>query len=268
MPLTVNGTPVPESLIREEADRMRQRLYQSMHGESQANIEKRLREWATENAIERVLLQQAALADPEPISPALVEQASAEGDSEEQRREIELRLRVNRLIEQRAGRIGTPKMKEINEYYRRHRAQLVIPERVHAAHILKRVDGSRSEADALAAITAVEEELRQGAPFEEVADRGSDDGGSGGNLGWVSPGQLPPEFDNAAFSLAPGGVSRIFRTVHGFHIVKVYEHHPERQSSFEEARASIERRLIAQKRQRALERVVDYLRARAVIENH
>src|SRR5271165_2186550 len=98
MPLTVNGTPVPESTIREEADRMRQHLYQTMRRESQTNIERRLREWATENAVERVLLEQAALADPEPIPVARIEEAAGEsgvaGISEAQRHEIELQLRI------------------------------------------------------------------------------------------------------------------------------------------------------------------------------
>jgi parvulin-like peptidyl-prolyl isomerase len=262
MPLTVNGTPVPESLIEEEASRMRDHLYRAMKGEPQAAIEKRLREWSTENAIEKTLLRQAALADPEPIPSALVEQA---GGTDESRHDIELRLRIERLIDRYAGRIGAPKLKEVNEYYRKHRAQLIIPERVHAAHILKRVTDGATEADALAAIKAAEAEISQGAAFEEVADRVSDDGGSGGNLGWVSPGQLPPEFDTVAFSLAPDSVSRVFRTVHGFHIVKVYQHQTERPSSFDEARATIENTLIDQKRQKALERVVDFLRTRAII---
>ena len=49
-------------------------------------------------------------------------------------------------MERHAGRIGTPKMKEINEYYRKHRAQLLIPECVRGvAHIVKLMNDTATE---------------------------------------------------------------------------------------------------------------------------
>lgn len=241
----MNGIAVEESVILEEADRMREHLYRSMKGQPRAGIETKLRAWAVENAIERALLEQAIAAEPGDLSPE---------------------KGLERLIEQHGGRIGAPKMKEINEYYRRHRSEFVLPERVHVGHIMKSVDETTSEADALSALQGIEEEIRGGAGFEEVANRYKDDRGSAGDLGWISPGRLPVEFDNAVFALQPGTISPIFRTKHGFHIARVYEHEKERPATFEEARPTIERKLVAQKQQRAVERVVDYLRARAVIE--
>ena len=60
MAVTVNGMPVPEEMIAGEAARMRDRLQEAMRGEPQDTIERRLQEWARENAIEKVLVQQAA----------------------------------------------------------------------------------------------------------------------------------------------------------------------------------------------------------------
>ena len=65
MPLKVNGAPLDDALIREEANVMRPHLFRSMPGTDPRQIEIRLREWAVENAIEKALLRQAALADPE-----------------------------------------------------------------------------------------------------------------------------------------------------------------------------------------------------------
>ena len=74
-PIKVNGTPLDDALIREEANLMRPHLFQSMQGADPREVEIRLREWAVENAIEKALLRQAALADPEPVPPEQLEEA-------------------------------------------------------------------------------------------------------------------------------------------------------------------------------------------------
>jgi hypothetical protein len=79
MAVTVNGMPVPEELIAHEAEMMRERLYEAMRGEPRDAIERRLAEWATENAIEKVLVRQAALADPEAIADEAIELAAKKG---------------------------------------------------------------------------------------------------------------------------------------------------------------------------------------------
>jgi len=66
--------------------------------------------------------------------------------------------------------------------------------------------------------------LRNGADFQELAKRFSDDPGSkqqGGDLGWFRRGQMVPAFENAVFSLREGQVSGVVKTRFGFHIIKV-----------------------------------------------
>jgi hypothetical protein len=53
-------------------------------------------------------------------------------------------------------------------------------------------------------------------------------------------GQAPPAIEQAAFSLQPGKTSPILRTNHGFHIIKVFSHYPEKQLSFEVVKDSLE----------------------------
>ena len=71
-------------------------------------------------------------------------------------------------------------------------------------------------------------QLRQriegGADFAELARANSNDtvsAADGGDLGWISPGDLVPEFEEVMNSLKPGEVSRPFRTRFGWHIVQV-----------------------------------------------
>lgn len=257
----MNNEPVADEVIREEYRSLRLRMMDVMPNEDPGVIEARAREWARENVIEKVLLRQAALADPEPVPPAVIEKAG------ERAADVELQYRIERLAIRHAGRISSPRNKDVVEYYRQHRDAMTIPEAVRAAHIVKNIDEKTTEQDALAAIRTVEERLKNGEPFEAIADELSDCPGSGGDLGWFPRGRMVPEFDAVVFALKPGEVSPPFRTPFGFHIAKLLERSAERVATLDEARPEIERHLLAEKHQKALERFCDYLRARATVED-
>lgn len=239
---------------------MRLRLADAMPQEHPSTIEARAKEWARDNVIERVLLRQAALADEEPVPADVIERAGGNPA------EVELQFRIERLAIRHAGRIAAPRNKDVVEYYKHHRDNMTIPEAVRAAHIVRNVDEKTAEQDALAAIRLAEERIKAGEPFEAVADELSDCPGRGGDLGWFPRGEMVPEFDAVVFAMKPGEVSPIFRTPFGYHIAKVFDHVGERMATFEEARPQIERHLLAEKHQKALERLCDHLRARATVE--
>lgn len=69
-------------------------------------------------------------------------------------------------------------------------------------------------------------QLKEGANFEELARKESEDTGSkeaGGDLGFFSRGKMTKEFEDAAFSLKVGEVSGVVKTQYGFHLIKVEE---------------------------------------------
>ena len=62
--------------------------------------------------------------------------------------------------------------------------------------------------------------------FDGVALLESDDPGSriqGGDLGWNSRGSMVPEFEAELFKLEKNGISPVFETMYGFHIVQLLE---------------------------------------------
>ena len=62
--------------------------------------------------------------------------------------------------------------------------------------------------------------------FVALAQEHSDDEGTkalGGDLGLVAPGQMVPEFENAAFSLEQGEISDPVSSMFGLHIIKATE---------------------------------------------
>jgi parvulin-like peptidyl-prolyl isomerase len=258
MPLTVNGEAIDDEVIRNEEAQLRPRLREAMPQESAAARDSRAREWARDNAIERVLLRQAAISDGEPISAEIL--------SDSERLEAEVQGRLERLTARLTAKLVPPRAKEISEYYRKNRDQFFSSEMVHAAHILKKVDEQTTGEVALEKMRGIRMELEQGRDFAEAADKCSDDKGPGGDLGYFARGQMVAAFEAVAFSLEPGQVSEPFRTPFGYHIVKVYDRRQEGLRSFEEVKANIEVLLFNLKKQRRIEQYVDTLRAKADIQ--
>lgn len=102
-----------------------------------------------------------------------------------------------------------------------------MPDQIRAAHILLMYKGSmrsqatRSKDEALAAITEIMEEIKEGADFEQMARQYSDCPSSedGGDLGFFPQGAMVPEFDAAAFKLAVGETSGVVETPFGYHLI-------------------------------------------------
>ena len=109
-------------------------------------------------------------------------------------------------------------------------------EKVSARHILIAFKGSPaaqpgkkelSEDEAKAKAEDIKKQLQNGASFEELAKKESDDKGSGargGDLGSFGRGQMVEEFEKAAFAAKPGEIIGPIRTQYGYHIIKVDSH--------------------------------------------
>jgi len=264
MPLTVNGEEITEADLRLEEERLRAQLREAMPGETAATIEARTIEWARENAIERVLLRQAAMAEPEPLPEGALDTAASANEGVE-REALEVQLRIERLTRRLTAKLVPPRPKEVSEYYREHRDEYITPELIRVAHIVKNVDEQNSEETVLPQIQAIEAELNQGADFAEVADRLSDCPGRGGDLGFFPRGQMVDEFEAVIFALAPGQRSPIFRTPFGFHIAKMLDRKSAGPRAFDELKDLIANLLFDLKKQRRIEQYIDSLRSKAEI---
>src|SRR5208337_2498454 len=132
---------------------------------------------------------------------------------------------------------------EARQYYTQHLSDYRISDRVKVAHILfKTADKTPAE------VATIEEKARDvlnqikgGADFAELAKKYSDDttASNGGELGWVVRKQTVPEFENTAFSMKPGQVSDLVRTVYGIHIIKLEDKQTAHLQSFDEVKGTI-----------------------------
>ena len=107
----------------------------------------------------------------------------------------------------------------------RSRNAPTVVEQTRARHILVKVNEVTSEQDAKTRIERIKDRIDLGAKFDEQAKLGSEDGSAvkGGDLGWVSPGDTVPEFEQAMKGLTIGDVSPLVRTSFGWHLIQVQE---------------------------------------------
>jgi peptidyl-prolyl cis-trans isomerase SurA len=116
---------------------------------------------------------------------------------------------VLKLVDQRGGGTGS-----------------FVVEQSHPRHILVRVNEAVSESEARRRITLLRQRIVDGANFAEIARLNSDDTVSaqrGGDLGWVVPGDLVPEFERAMAELKVDEMSQPVRTPFGIHLIQVLE---------------------------------------------
>ncbi|MBP1773341.1 MAG: hypothetical protein H6P99_2504 [Holophagaceae bacterium] len=148
---------------------------------------------------------------------------------------------------------------DVKGYYEGHKARFQQPDLVSVRHILvsvKQGEGTPGGTDeeAKVKVAKIQEELKAGAKFEDLAKNYSDDPGSkdnGGLYADADPSGWVPEFGAAARTQALGEVGAPVKTQYGYHLVKVEERKPSRQLTFEEAKTSVER-LAQQERQVAI----------------
>ena len=109
---------------------------------------------------------------------------------------------------------------------RRGGEEAQVIEQSKVRHILVRTSETVSESQAEEAIRELYEQLQNGADFDALAREYSDDpvsGSDGGNLGWVSPGQMVPEFEQAMMEADVGELKGPFRSQFGWHILQVQD---------------------------------------------
>lgn len=113
---------------------------------------------------------------------------------------------------------------EVEALYESEREAYASSEERDASHVLIKIDESRSEAEALAAIKSVESRLVAGEEFAALAKELSDDEGSassGGSLGAAARGVYVADFEDALFALKEGQVSAPVKTEFGYHLIRL-----------------------------------------------
>jgi peptidyl-prolyl cis-trans isomerase C len=177
---------------------------------------------------------------------------------------------------------------EIARYYKEHPDDFTTPEQVKVRHI---VIGPRSQSreealqqiqKVLSGLHAQDEAIKFSEPaatqmrvhnFAEMARKYSQDASaeSGGDLGWVSRGQLDPTFEEAAFKIQKGRLSGVIQTDFGYHLIFVEDRRAAGTEPFEQVKASVREFLLSQHTAdvvNAVSKLTNELRANSKIALH
>ncbi|MBI2422427.1 MAG: peptidylprolyl isomerase [Candidatus Hydrogenedentes bacterium] len=280
MALLVNGDRIEDS----EIEAVRKELAQTPEGNSLS--QEGLTEVATRRAIERVLVRQEAARRADEVPRAAIKaeldklMAKAGGrenflrfvhskgmTKEMFEQDIRMRLSISRVLDEICRDYLAPTDEALRAYYEENKSRFNKPEQIHAAHIVCYTRGNVIEDYAvLERIRAIQARLQAGESFEDVALHLSECPERGGDLGYISPGQMVQEFDDAAFALAPGENSGVFQTPFGYHIAKVYDRNEAEEQPFETVKDDVLARMRDEQENALIDAATQRLRDAAAIE--
>lgn len=290
-PQAVVGTVGEMSVRLEEVDKLVGRWKGRMGGTTGDASERELQRRALDNIIDRILLTQeaekAGMVPDEAFMGQYMEMVKSgfpnpdafqarlrdEGMTEEQLySELRRDLAISNYMKASFPDTVNVTPEEARSYYDGHPDEFQSGERVHASHILVRVDAGATEEQKAVARRKAERLLsrvRGGEDFATVARDSSDcpSASRGGDLGFFTRGQMVPPFDEAAFGLGTGELSGVVETQFGYHIIRSEEKSPSTPIPYD---PSLEGQLtehLKQERQKAVfERRLEELRAAAKID--
>jgi peptidyl-prolyl cis-trans isomerase SurA len=159
---------------------------------------------------------------------------------------------VLKVLDRRALVAGAPEPQQAAPQETSSTPQNIMVTQTLSRHILLRSRAGLTDQDAERRLAGYRDQVRaKTADFGELAKKYSEDGSAanGGNLGWMGPGDLVPEFDQAMNRLQIGEVSNPVKSEFGWHLIQVLERREaqltvEKQRQF--ARAAIRERKFEQ----------------------
>jgi peptidyl-prolyl cis-trans isomerase D len=147
---------------------------------------------------------------------------------------------------------------DVQAYYKEHGQEFETPRQVKAAHVLVRVaetGGSEAENRARDKVADVIRRAKAGEDFAKLAREVSEDPGSkatGGELGWISPSETVPQFEQALGRLPKGGITdEPVRSPFGYHAIKALDIREGGQKPLAEVAPQIRERLLAERSAKA-----------------
>ena len=141
--------------------------------------------------------------------------------------------------------------------------QNIVVTQTQARHILLKHRPGVTDLEAQRRLNGFKDQIKvKASDFAQLAKKHSEDGSAqnGGSLGWMSPGELVPEFEQAMNQLNINEVSDPVRTEFGWHLIQVVERRQAQLSADKQrdfARASIREKKLDQAYQDWLRQIRD-----------
>lgn len=139
------------------------------------------------------------------------------------REQVETEIAWAKVVSRQGGDSVSVSEEEIDEELDRRRAAAGKPE-YRVGEIFFAVDDPKDEQRARELSARLIEEIRAGASFGGLARIFSSGPSAavGGDLGWVTPGQLEPELERVLASMEPGQLAGPVRSPGGYHLLALF----------------------------------------------
>lgn len=181
--------------------------------------------------------------------------------------QIRRQMLMQKVIEREVGSRVQIARDEARKYFEAHQKDFASPAGVRLAQIMISTDKHKPDeakkraADALA-------ELKNGAKWEDVVKKYSDDdksAGAAGDIGFLKEGTMAPQIAAAIAKLDTGDTSGIIQTKYGYMIFKVEERRSAGTPKFEEVEQRVDEVLYNQQIQKSLRDYLTLLRQQSYI---
>ena len=189
------------------------------------------------------------------------------------KQELEIDMYMDQLIKKEIEPKIKITEKDSQAYYDKNKSKFETQEKVRASIMLLRFNPKEGKAGEQAVLKKFESiliQVKNGADFGALAQQHSQDSlaSKGGDLGFFTQKQMLPAFSSRAFKMKVGEVSEIFRTGHGFHVIKVTDRKPGSLSSFATEKEKIQKFLANKKISQATRDYIENLRKEARIKTY
>ena len=134
---------------------------------------------------------------------------------------------------------------DLRRYYRKNQEQFRVPEQFHLREVVVLDQGGLStDAERRQKAAEIRQAVAAGKSLAEATAADKEKGITSGevDLGWVSPGDLDPTLEAAAWKLKPGEVSEPVAGRGGLHLILAAEHRESRIPPFSEVSSVIQSR--------------------------
>ncbi len=226
---------------------------------TKADVEQEYKRRNEKIKIEYVLIKPAALEQQVQMTPADVEAYYKKNKQNYQTPEKKS-LAIVVLDPAKAAGVAAPTDAQLQSAYNSSLDRFRTPERVKVRHILIAIDANTKDADAQAKASDILKQLKAGGDFAELAKKYSKDPGSaakGGDLDFVSRGQMVKPFEDSAFSLKVGETSGLVKTSYGYHILQVQAREDARVKPFAEVKDTLAAEYQKRKASEVMQQVAD-----------
>jgi len=167
---------------------------------------------------------------------------------------------VSMLLEKEIESKGKVTEQDAKNYYNKHKEDFAAVSQIRVSHILVKTEDEANK---------ILDGLRSGEDFAKLAREKSIDtrtAKNGGDLGYMSKGQMMPEIEAATVRLKIGEVSEPIKTRAGYELIKVTDKKFGKPIEFDKVQRVIMQRLAAEQQKEAFDSYVEQLKKSYKVE--